>query len=161
MRGAPVIVSSPQGPLVTAKAESYMDQLESDLRHHVRGDGIVVARQGNNINIVVPNSALFSGDGGVSGDDVLEPVSAILRNYVHTSVVVSGFTDATGTQDQNIAVSTTRARLIADALVHEGVPAQRITSQGLGQTHPRVSAGSGRKEVRNRRIEILVKVRPG
>jgi outer membrane protein OmpA-like peptidoglycan-associated protein len=160
-RPAPVAVSAPQGPLVTAKIESYMDQLESDLRHHVRGSGVVVARQGNNINIVIPNSALFSEDGGVSGDDVLEPLGAILRNYGHTSIQVNGFTDMTGTPDQNVAVSTKRARLIADALSHEGVPAQRITSQGLGQMHPRISIGAHRNEARNRRIEILVKARPG
>jgi outer membrane protein OmpA-like peptidoglycan-associated protein len=160
-RPAPVVVSAPEGPLITAKVESYMDQLESDLRHHVRGAGIVVARQGNNINIVIPNSALFSEDGGVSGDDVLEPLGTILRNYGHTSIQVSGFTDQTGTQDQNMAVSTKRARLIADALSHEGVPPQRITSQGLGQTHPRISIGAHRNEARNRRIEILVKARPG
>ncbi|HEV2653267.1 MAG TPA: OmpA family protein [Rhizomicrobium sp.] len=160
-RPAPVVVAAPQGPLVTAKVESYMDQLESDLRHHVRGAGIVVARQGNNINIVIPNTELFSEDGGVSGDDVLEPMGAILRNYGHTSIQVNGFTDQTGTPDQNIAVSTKRARLIADALVHEGVPAQRITSQGLGQTHLRIATGARRNEARNRRIEILVKARPG
>jgi outer membrane protein OmpA-like peptidoglycan-associated protein len=160
-RPAPVVVSAPQGPLVTARIESYMDQLESDLRHHVRGSGLVVARQGNNINIVIPNSILFSEDGGVSGDDVLEPLGAILRNYGHTSIQVNGFTDQTGTQDQNMVLSTKRARLIADALAREGVPPQRITSQGLGPTHPRISTGAHRNEVRNRRIEILVKAHPG
>ena len=158
---APVVVAAPQGPLVTARVESYMDQLESDLRHHVRGAGIVVARQGNNINIVIPNTALFSEDGGVSGDDVLEPMGAILRNYQHTTIQVNGYTDQTGTPDQNIAVSTRRARLIADALVHEGVPAQRISSEGLGQAHPRIATGAHRNEARNRRIEILVRARPG
>jgi outer membrane protein OmpA-like peptidoglycan-associated protein len=159
--GALIVVNAPQGPLQTARVESYMDQLEGDLRHHVRGEGIVVARQGNNINVVIPNRALFSEDGGVSGDDVLEPLGAILRNYCHTSIQVSAFTDTTGTPDQNIAVSTKRARLIADALAHEGVPPQRITAQGLGQEHPRISTGAGHKEMRNRRIEILVKARPG
>ncbi len=153
--------SAPQGPLTVAKVESYMDALESDLRHHVHGEGIVVARQGNAINIVIPNSQIFSDDGGVSGDDVLEPLGAILKNYGHVAVAVGGYTDTAGTPDKNLAVSEKRARLIADALAHEGVAAQRISAQGFGQTHLRFSTGDNKKEPRNRRIEILLKARPG
>ena len=156
-----IAVAAPQGPLVTARVESYMDQLESDLRHHVRGPGIVVARQGNNINVVIPNTALFSEDGGVSGDDVLEPMGAILRNYGHTTIQVNGYTDQSGTPDQELAVSTNHARLIADALAHEGVGGQRITSEGLGRAHPRIAIGAHRNEPRNRRVEILIRARPG
>jgi outer membrane protein OmpA-like peptidoglycan-associated protein len=148
-------------PLTVARVGDYMDALESDLRHHVHARGIITARQGDNITVVIQSDLLFSEDGGVSGDDVLEPLGAILRNYPHTSIAVDGFTDTTGTPEQNLAVSQKRARLIADALAHEGVAPTRLSSQGFGATHLRVATGDNKKEPRNRRIEILVKARPG
>jgi len=149
----------PQGPLVLAKVESYMDALETDLRRHVHG--AVIARQGNNITLVIANDKLFSADGGVNGDDVLEPLGAVLRGYVHTAVAVSGYTDTSGAPEKNQAVSEKRARSIADALVHEGVQANRISAQGFGETHLRIATGDNKSEPRNRRIEILLKARPG
>ncbi|HUO87610.1 MAG TPA: OmpA family protein [Rhizomicrobium sp.] len=148
-------------PLTVARVGDYMDALESDLRHHVHARGIVTARQGDDITVVIENQLLFTSDGGVAGDDVLEPLGAVLRNYPHTSVAVGGFTDTTGTPEQNLALSQKHARLIADALAHEGVAPQRISAQGFGQTHLRVATGDNRKEPRNRRIEIVLKAHPG
>ena len=154
-----VAPNGPQGPLVVAKVESYMDALETDLRRHVRG--AMIARQGNNINLVITDDKLFSTDGGVNGDDVLEPLGAVLRGYIHTTVAVSGFTDTSGSPEQNMAVSDKRAHAIAEALAHEGVPAARITAQGFGESHPRIATGDNKSEPRNRRIEILLRARPG
>jgi outer membrane protein OmpA-like peptidoglycan-associated protein len=161
--GHVVIPANPVGaaPLNMARVGDYMDALENDLRHHVHARGIVTARQGDNITVVIANELLFTSDGVVGGDDVLEPLGAVLRNYPHTSVAVGGFTDTTGTPEQNLVVSGKRAKLIADALAHEGVAATRITSQGFGQTRLRVATGDNKKEPRNRRIEIVLRARPG
>ncbi len=154
-----VAPNGPQGPLVLAKVESYMDALATDLRRHVHG--AVIARQGNNINLVITNDKLFSADGGVNGDDVLEPLGAVLRGYIHTTVAVSGYTDTSGAPDKNLAVSQKRARAIADALAHEGVQADRISAQGYGETRLRFATGDNKKDPRNRRIEVLLRARSG
>jgi outer membrane protein OmpA-like peptidoglycan-associated protein len=161
--GHVVIPANPIGaaPLNIARVGDYMDALENDLRHHVHARGIVTARQGDNITVVIDNGLLFTGDGGIAGDDVLEPLGAVLRNYPHISVEVGSFTDTSGTPEQNLVVSQKRAKLIADALAHEGVAATRITSQGFGQNHLRVATGDNKKEPRNRRIEIVLRARPG
>ena len=151
----------PAGPLTVARIGSYTDALEVELRRHVHGPGIVVARQGDAITVVVPNALLFSGDGGVNGDDVLEPLAAVLRAYAHTTVVVGGFTDTIGAPDKNMAVSQKRARQIAGALAHEGVAGNRLSSQGYGETHLRIRTGDDKAEPRNRRIEFLITPRPG
>ena len=162
--GAVPAASIPQalaGPLTVARIEPYMDALEMDLRRHVHARGIVTARRGNEIAIVIENSLLFTADGGVMGDDVLEPLGAILRGYAHTGVTVNGYTDTFGAPDKNLALSQKRARAIADALAHEGVPAGRIAAQGFGEAHLRVMTGEGKKELRNRRVEILIRPVPG
>lgn len=154
-------VASPPGPLTVARIDGYMDGLETELRRHIHGAGIVVARQGNDIDVVVQNTRLFSGDGGVNGDDVLEPLAVVLRGYVHTTVQVGGYTDTVGKPEQNLAVSQKRARLIADALIHEGVPGSRLSAQGFGESHLRLATGDDKNEPRNRRIEFLIKAKPG
>jgi outer membrane protein OmpA-like peptidoglycan-associated protein len=92
---------------------------------------------------------------------VLEPLAAVLRGYPHTVIQVSGFTDTWGAPEQNLALSQKRAKAIADALIHEGLPAARISAQGFGATHLRVATGDNKKEPRNRRTELLIKARPG
>jgi len=149
------------GPLTVARIEPYMDALETDLRRHVHARGLVTARQGNNISIVIENGLLFTPDGGVMGDDVLEPLSAILRGYAHTAIAVNGYTDSFGPPEKNLALSQARARAIAGALAHEGVPASRLSAQGFGASHLRVMTGDGKKEPRNRRIEIVIRPIPG
>ncbi|MEI9992599.1 MAG: OmpA family protein [Rhizomicrobium sp.] len=149
------------GPLTVARIEPYMDALETDLRRHVHARGLVTARRGDEIAIVIENSLLFAPDGGVAGDDVLEPLAAILRGYGHTAIAVNGYTDTAGTPERNMAVSQRRARAIADALAHEGVPAGRLAAQGFGEAHLRVMTGDGKAEPRNRRIEILIRPAPG
>jgi outer membrane protein OmpA-like peptidoglycan-associated protein len=156
---ATVSPQAPAGPLTLARVDSYMDGLETELRRHLHG--VVVARQGENINLVISNALLFSEDGGLKGDDVLEPLAAILKSYDRTVVQVSGYTDTSGSPQSNLAVSQKRARSIADALAHEGVSAARLSSQGFGETHLRVATGDNKDEPRNRRIEILINARPG
>ena len=157
--GAAPAVQGPAGPLTVARVGDYMDGLEMQLRRHLRG--VLVARQGDNLTVVIPNTALFSDDGGVSGDDVLEPLAAVLRAYPHTMIAVNGFTDTSGTPEQNLALSQKRAQAIAAALAHEGVQPQRLSAQGFGESHLRIATGDSKKEPRNRRIELLIKPRPG
>jgi outer membrane protein OmpA-like peptidoglycan-associated protein len=156
----PVAPGGPQGPLIVARVGSYMDALEADLRRHMHGKGITVARQGDDITVVVRDDRLFSVGGVLAGDDVLEPLGAVLDGYIHTKVTVNGFTDTSGTPARNIELSQQRARQIADALTHEGVAPERITWQGLGESRLRIATGDNRKEPRNRRIEISLKARP-
>lgn len=138
-----------------------MDGLETELRRHLHGEGIIVARMGDDITLVLRTDILFARDGTMDADNVLEPLGAVLGSYVHTSVAVGGFTDTVGAPEKNLAISQKRAKMIADALAHEGVAAQRITAQGFGETHLRVATGDDKKEPRNRRIEILLKAKPG
>ncbi|HTP77172.1 MAG TPA: OmpA family protein [Rhizomicrobium sp.] len=148
-------------PLAVAHVGSYMDSLESDLRRHVHGNGITIARMGDDISVILRSDRLFAKDGALTADDILEPLGALLGTYVHTSIMVCGYTDTAGPADQNLALSQKRARAVADALVHEGVSAQRVSSQGFGETRLKVATGDDKKEARNRRIEILLKARPG
>ncbi len=147
------------GPLKTAMVGGYMDAQERDFRMHLRGAGI--ARIGDDIVISLRNDVLFEGTELSSGGrEVTERLAELLRHYDHSAVQVSGFTDTTGTTDQNLVVSQKRARLVADALVSDGVAGSRVSSQGFGASRLKIATGPDKSEPRNRRIEIRVIARP-
>ena len=140
---------------------SYMDAQEHDFRVRLHGESVGVARVGDEIVLSVRNDVLFNEDGlSGRGRDVIEHVAELLRHYDHSAVQVAGYTDSSGTDAQNYDLSTRRARMAADALIADGVPAGRVFAQGLGASHPKVATGAHRNEPRNRRIEIHVIAHP-
>jgi outer membrane protein OmpA-like peptidoglycan-associated protein len=145
------------GPLKTAMIGSYMDNQERDLRQHLRGTGVGVARPGDDIVLNIRDDALFDGNQlSAPGRDILVTVAVIARHYDHTAISIAGFTDTTGTPEQNLAASQKRARAVADALIANGVAARRVSSQGYGETRLKIATGDHVAEPRNRRIEIRI-----
>jgi outer membrane protein OmpA-like peptidoglycan-associated protein len=145
------------GPLKLAMVGNYMDAQERDFRVRLRGQGVTVVRVGDEIVVGARNDELFSGDLLSSrGKSVLERVAELIRHYDHSAIQVSGFMDASAPSEESYEISGMRAKSIADALVADGVPAVRISSQGFGASHPRFMVGPNAKEPRNRRIEIHV-----
>jgi len=76
--------------------------------HTFEGKGISVARQGDDITVVVRNDRLFTDGGMLAGDDILEPLGAVLDGYVHTKVTINGFTDTSGTPDRCCSTGCSR-----------------------------------------------------
>ena len=149
------------GPLKTAMVGGYMDAQEKDFRAKLRGKGVIVARIGDDLVLSLRDDVLFDGTAlSDDGRDVLERTAELLRHYDHTAVAVGGYTDTAGKPDQNIAVSQKRARVVADALVSDGVAGPRVGAQGYGATHLKIVTGPNVNEPRNRRIEIRVIARP-
>jgi outer membrane protein OmpA-like peptidoglycan-associated protein len=105
---------------------------------------------------------LFAG-GGLSpaGQSLLESVAQMLRTYDHTQVQVNGYTDTSGSPEQNLTVSLKRAGLVSDALARSGVASSRIEVHGFGGTSLKIATGDHVNEPRNRRIELRIVPRPG
>lgn len=147
------------GPLKTAMIGGYMDNQERDLRTHLRGTGVLVSRPGDEIVLTAHNDLLFEGNTTkitLRGSNALAKIAIIARHYDHTHLEVGGYTDTTGTPEQNQAVSEKRAKAVADALIADGVSAGRISSQGFGETRLKVKTGENVSQPRNRRIEIRI-----
>lgn len=56
----------------------------------------------------------------------------------------------------NLDLSLDRALRVADALIHEGIPAKRVSCGGFGEYQPRADNGTAEGKKKNRRVEILV-----
>jgi len=86
----------------------------------------------------------------------LAKLSGIIQAHPGLNLAIEGYTDTTGTPDYNLKLSQQRADAVRDFLVTQGLPADTITSKGLGQADPVAdnSTAAGRKL--NRRVEIIV-----
>jgi outer membrane protein OmpA-like peptidoglycan-associated protein len=68
---------------------------------------------------------------------------------------VEGFTDASGSDAYNLALSERRAQSVKEFLVGEGVSTDRLFSMGFGETKPRVDDAF---DPNNRRVEMKIKL---
>jgi hypothetical protein len=71
-------------------------------------------------------------------------------------IVVSGHTDTVGSPSYNERLSERRAETVRGELVRLGVPADLITTIGMGERDLAVPTGEGVREARNRRVEIVI-----
>ena len=80
----------------------------------------------------------------------------IKRRQVY-EVEVIGHTDTLGTLEHNQKLSMSRAEMIRDRLVHDGISTGSIAVAGRGQLDPAVPTADQVAEPKNRRVEITVR----
>ncbi|HEP6425751.1 OmpA family protein [Burkholderia cenocepacia] len=71
-------------------------------------------------------------------------------------VAITGFTDSTGSNTHNLALSASRARNVMNYLRSNGLRAQSFVSEGLGAADPVASNATAEGRAQNRRVEIRI-----
>ena len=87
----------------------------------------------------------------------LDAVVAEVSRCPATHFEVGGYTDNVGAPASNLELSRLRAQTTTDYLVKAGIPADRLTAVGYGETKPIASNDTDEGKAQNRRIEFLVK----
>lgn len=140
-----------------AAAESQLAQNRKDLEQFAR-----VQDAARGTVITLSGSVLFeSGKAELlpGAEDQLSRVA----NYLKSSprpVLIEGYTDSRGSASKNQALSERRARAVSDYLVSQGVPADRIRTEGKGSSSPVASNASASGRSQNRRVEIVLERGP-
>jgi outer membrane protein OmpA-like peptidoglycan-associated protein len=78
------------------------------------------------------------------------------RNY---RVVLKGYTDSSGSMDDNLRISLQRAECLRELLAQNpkmAIDAERITVEGHGPSHPVASNETVEGRAQNRRVEIHI-----
>ena len=89
--------------------------------------------------------------------DQLDRVAAIMKAYPALTLKVGGYTDNTGSDDVNMALSQKRAEAAKAGLVSRGVAANRLEAEGYGPQHPVCPANDTPEcKAMNRRIDVRV-----
>ena len=127
---------------------------DSDPKYAVDNNGCVVLKSvGVSIELEIP----FANNSAVVEQQYLAEIKRVadfMKNYAEGSVEIAGHTSARGAADYNMALSSRRAKAVAEILVSEfGVAADRVNHKGYGETRLKDNSGTAEAEKVNRRIE--------
>ena len=88
-------------------------------------------------------------------DPLLEQVAAMLKKDGDLKLRIEGHTDNVGAKPANLTLSKGRAAAVKTALVAKGVAADRLTTEGFGDTKPVGDNTSDEGRAQNRRVELV------
>lgn len=88
--------------------------------------------------------------------DSLNNLVAFLNQYPDRNIMIEGHTDNVGTAASNLALSERRAGSVQSYLLQQGVGSQRITSSGMGESHPIADNNTDIGRQQNRRVEVII-----
>ncbi|HAN27892.1 MAG TPA: hypothetical protein DCP75_09270 [Haliea salexigens] len=145
--------------IVGAGVGAYMDVQEAKLREQLQGTGVQVAREGDNIRLIMPGSITFETNSyNLRGDfyPALNSVGEVLAKYADTTLRITGHTDNTGGRALNQTLSERRAGSVADYLATRAVERSRMLVQGVGYDQPIADNNTEQGRSQNRRVELMI-----
>jgi outer membrane protein OmpA-like peptidoglycan-associated protein len=91
----------------------------------------------------------------------LKTVADILKNYPDYKVVIEGHTDSIGSDEANLKISRERAdNFLMHMVDQEGIPLERVSSVGYGESRPVASNINEEGRRQNRRVDIVILTAP-
>ena len=109
--------------------------------------------------VVISGGILFETDSAKlspNAENVVTRISDTMKNNPELKVAVVGHTDSTGNFNYNIQLSERRAKAIVQALVKDGVEADRLAAVGVGPLSPIAPNDTPEGRAQNRRVELVL-----
>lgn len=100
----------------------------------------------------------FEFDSAALDSDAMAVVRQVIADYGKAKpghISIAAHTDTSGSEKYNMALSEKRAASVIEALSNGGVPSGAMTSEAFSEMKPMVPTGDGKRERRNRRVEII------
>ncbi|MCX6563500.1 MAG: OmpA family protein [Candidatus Aminicenantes bacterium] len=86
---------------------------------------------------------------------IIDQIAALLKGHADLKLGIEGHTDNVGTPASNKTLSEQRAKAILDAVVNQGIAANRMAAIGWGQDKPVADNRTEDGRAKNRRVEIV------
>ena len=142
---------------LTAKTESEKTRAENE--QLVRELSELKGKQTDRGIVLTIGDLLFD-----TGKSTLSPqanasiskLAQFLLNHPARNLSIEGHTDSVGSEAYNDVLSRKRAEAVKNALVAQGVGAERIVTKGLGKRFPIASNETAQGRQLNRRVEVVV-----
>jgi len=153
------LIGAGVGSIAGGGIGAYMDRQERDLRQATAGTDIEVQRQGDEIQLVFPDTITFDFNSAMVKPDMrsqLQEVARVLNNYPSSVLGVYGHTDNVGSAEVNQRLSEQRAESVAGSLESFGVSRARMQVRGFGFNQPIASNATPEGRAQNRRVELRV-----
>jgi len=146
-------VGGAAGALIGREMDKQAEELKRDL------EGATVERVGEGILITFNSGLVFDTDSYNLRETTktnLTDLSATLKKYDDTNILIEGHTDNTGENAYNQKLSENRADAVENYLVQQGINDSRVTTKGYGENQPLDSNESEAGRQKNRRVEVAI-----
>lgn len=90
---------------------------------------------------------------------LLNEIVQILKDYPDYDMTIEGHTDNTGNAAKNLQLSKERADAVKNYFISQGISAERLSSEGYGDTKPVESNKTAAGRAKNRRVAMDLKLR--
>lgn len=152
------LVGAVLGGAVGAGIGYSLDKQEAELRQQMGGD-IAINNTGDRLIVTLPNNLLFATGSSAVTPTLQGDLRALANNvqvYADSTLQIVGHTDSDGDAGFNQSLSESRAQSVANILINNGVPPQRLQTFGRGETQPVASNLTPEGKAQNRRVEIVI-----
>ncbi len=154
-RGAIIgaVIGGTAGAVIGREMDQQAEELEASLPN------AEVERIGEGIRVTFDSGILFgfdSSDLQSEAQQNLRDLSDSLTEFANTEVLIVGHTDSTGSDAYNQGLSERRANSAGAFLRREGIPGDRISSEGRGESEPVASNDDEAGQQLNRRVEVAI-----
>ncbi|MDT8440099.1 MAG: OmpA family protein [Desulfuromonadales bacterium] len=138
----------------------YMDNQEKALRQSfAASEAANIQRNADLLAVTFKSDMLFDVDSATikpGAAPEINRVADVLVNYPLTTILIAGHTDSTGSESYNQGLSERRALSVHNALLNQGVAAQRMTTVGYGETQPIADNTTASGRQLNRRVVVTI-----
>lgn len=157
-RGDGALIGAVVGGAIGAGVGYNLDQQEAELRQDL-DSGVTITNTGDRLIVSFPDAILFATNSftvrpGLNND--MASLAQSLQRYPNSTVQVVGHTDSDGDASFNQQLSERRANAVADVLLNQGVPFNRVQAFGRGESQPVASNFTPDGKAQNRRVEIVI-----
>lgn len=111
------------------------------------------------VTVVLGEAVLFDINSDVINENyysTLAKMADILNKYPKTNILISGYTDNTGSDKLNQDLSKRRAEAAKNFLVKNKVATERIYTWGLGSKNPIADNNTEAGRAKNRRVQFVI-----
>jgi outer membrane protein OmpA-like peptidoglycan-associated protein len=122
--------------------------------------GATVERVGEGIKLTLgENSVRFDTNKATLTNAAkanLDKLVPVFKEYSQTNIQIFGYTDSTGKEEYNLALSQKRADAVKAYLATKGILADRFTITGMGIADPVATNDTDEGKSQNRRVEFAI-----
>ena len=152
-------VGTGAGVLLGRKMDKQQQELEAQLAQQAKVEQTTDQNGLQAIKVTFDGGILFAtGKYDLSAQaraDLTKFAVNLLQNP-DTNVQIFGYTDNTGSMEVNTTLSNQRANAVRNSLIQAGVPAERLTAQGIPMADYVASNDTPEGRALNRRVEIYI-----
>lgn len=124
------------------------------------GPSLPIEQSARGVQIFLPSAALFAvGKADLNPEQsgaYINRIAELLTNKTTKDIELEGHTDNVGAAAANQSLSEARAKSVRDALIKQGIKAERLKIVGMSFNRPIASNATEEGRKLNRRVEVLI-----